>query len=360
MVTINKNKISTPDGRFRKEPQICSTPRGQLHMETVYGKIRQYKTKMEKVGTKFDKKKIDMVANESYRLALEQRLEHFSGNPKKAFGGANSPTKKPIYLNDGSNKALPEKIKLVWLEDQYTIRKEITPDLKIEKVIDGGVRSTLQQRLNQHGGDAKKAFGNLSEHPIWLDKDNGISLKRVTIRGVNHAESLHYKKDHHGRFLLDEKGAKIPVDFVSTGNNHHVAVYRDNDGNLQEDVVSFYEAVIRANAGLPIVKTEHELGWDFLFTMKQNEYFIFPSENFDPKEIDLLDPKNSTLISPHLFRVQKITVKNYMFRHHLETLVETQKELSDVTYKHIQSLPHLENVVKVHLNRLGEIIKTGE
>jgi CRISPR-associated endonuclease Csn1 len=38
----------------------------------------------------------------------------------------------------------------------------------------------------------------------------------------------------------------IGVDFVSTGNNHHVAIYRDNKGNLQEEVVSFYDAVVRS------------------------------------------------------------------------------------------------------------------
>ncbi len=48
-----------------------------------------------------------------------------------------------------------------------------------------------------------------------------------------------------GNYLLDERGERIPVDFVSTGNNHHVAIYRDANGNLQERVVSFMEAVFK-------------------------------------------------------------------------------------------------------------------
>src|SRR5690606_39426646 len=37
----------------------------------------------------------------------------------------------------------------------------------------------------------------------------------------------HYKKDHFGNDILDENGNKIPADFVSTGNNHHVAIYKE-------------------------------------------------------------------------------------------------------------------------------------
>lgn len=51
---------------------------------------------------------------------------------------------------------MPEKVKTVTLETIYTIRKEITPDLKVDKVIDTGVRKILTDRLNEYGNDAKK------------------------------------------------------------------------------------------------------------------------------------------------------------------------------------------------------------
>ena len=141
---------------------------------------------------------------------------------------------------------------------------------------------------------------------------------------------------------------------MSTGNNHHVAIYEDSKGKLQEKVVSFYEAVARVNAGLSIIdKTLNEsLGWRFLFTMKQNEMFVFPSDDFNPFEIDLLDTANYNLISPHLFRVQKIAIKNYMFCHHLETkvitseILKTKKQLSRITYNFFQSTEHLKGIIK--------------
>jgi CRISPR-associated endonuclease Csn1 len=141
---------------------------------------------------------------------------------------------------------------------------------------------------------------------------------------------------------------------------------------LDERVVSFYEAVARVNQGLPAVDREYKRdeGWKFLYTMKQNEYFVFPNETtgFDPREIDLLDPDNYALISPNLFRVQTMskvmygnnTVRDDKFRHHLETTVSDVKELRDLTYKQYKSLQFLKNIVKVRINHIGKIVSVGE
>lgn len=96
--------------------------------------------------------------------------------------------------------------------------------------------------------------------------------------------------------------------------------------------------------------------------MKQNEYFLFPDEKsgFNPQEIDLSDPENYARISPHLFRVQKLATKNYMFRHHLETTVNEEKQLKNITWRLIQNTAALEGIVKVRINHIGEIIYVGE
>src|SRR5690606_38773596 len=133
-------------------------------------------------------------------------------------------------------------VKIITFEPVYTIRKQIAPDLNIDKVIDSKIRSLLQERVSVYG-DAKKAFSNLDEDPIWLNKQKGISIKRVSITGINNAQALHEKKDKEGRLITDSEGRTMPVDFVNTGNNHHVAIYRDANGDLQENVVSFFEAV---------------------------------------------------------------------------------------------------------------------
>ena len=262
---------------------------------------------------------------------------------------------------------MPDSVKLAWLETGYSIRKDVNPsnfdsEKSINKVLDKNIRNILKQRLHEYNGDPKKAFSNLDKNPIWLNKEKGISIKRVTITGVSNAEPIHYKKDHLGNFILNDKGDKIPVDYIQTGNNHHIAIYKDDKGVLQEQVISFYEAVERANQGEPIINKTYKQkeGWKFLFTMKQNEMFVFPGDDFNPNDIDLLDRKNKKEISKHLFRVQKISSKNYMFRHHLESTLQDNKEVENIVFKLIQNLNPLTNIVKVRINHLGDIVSVGE
>ena len=388
-----KNKVSSSivskEGEKRTiQGQVTKTPRGQLHLETVYGSSEQYVTKLEKINASFDEEKIKTVAKQCYREALMNRLNQFGGDAKKAFTGKNSLDKNPIWINDQHSEMVPEKVKTVGFETIYTIRKEITPELKIEKVIDTHVRQILQARLNEYGGDAKKAFSNLDENPIWLNKEKGITIKRVTITGISNAVALHDKRDKDGDPILDENGNKQPVDFVNTGNNHHVAIYRkpkldkdgqeivDENGNIQyeldEKIVSFYEATSRALQGLPVIDKSYkrEDGWQFLFTMKQNEYFVFPRYDadgkilFNPKDYDeewFKNPDNYAIISPNLFRVQKFTYKNYVFRHHLETTINLSSyALRGTTWTDFRSSKGLDCIVKVRVNHIGQIVSVGE
>lgn len=362
--TKNKNKYKTKNGEKTK---VELTPRGQLHKETVYGKLKQYVTREEKIGARFDEKIIHNVASEKIRGVLLQRIKESNNDPKLAFSGKNNLLKNPIYVNRKKNEVVPEKVKVVTFENDFTIRKDVNPDnfkdiKSIEKIIDIGVRNILKKRFTDFNNNSKEAFSNLDKNPIWLNKEKGISIKRVTISGVKNAEALHFKKNHLGKEIFDNDGNKIGVDFVSTSNNHHVAIFIDPNQNLQECIVSFYEAIERVNQGLPVIDREYcvNLGWKFLFTMKQNEYFLFPSDGFDPSEIDLLSSSNNKLISQHLFRVQKIATKNYFFRHHLETTVEEKKELKNIAYKPQLGLNGIKGIIKVRINHLGQIVKVGE
>ena len=354
VVTKNKNVTETKAG---EKQQATLTPRGQLHQETIYGKQKAYEVTEEKVSTKFSREKIMQVTRPAYREALLKRLDQFGGDPKKAFGGKNTPSKHPILLLKQPSLSVPETVKLKKETVQFTIRKAIGPDIKIDKVIDQHAQKALRERLEQHGGNTKEAFTDLEKNPIWYDAEKKLAMKSVTITGVTNAEPIHTVEDR-------------PVDYVSPGNNHHAAIYRDADGKLQDVVVSFFEAVTRKISGLPVIDKQYnsEEGWRFQYSIKQNEYFLFPSEDFNPHEVDLEDSSNYHLISPHLFRVQKFSkltygnsaVREYVFRHHLETTIDSPKEMKGICYKEVKSLPHLEGVVKVWVNHLGEIHHVGE
>lgn len=360
VVTVNIN-LSRKRGGVNRHEQL--TPRGQLHKETIYGSIRRYATKEERVNGSFTLEKIATVADRRYREALIARLAAFDGDAKKAFTGKNTLDKQPLLL-PGSSACVPVRVKTVTFEQQYVVRKDVGPDLKVDKVIDAGIRRILQERLDRFGGDAKKAFVNLDEDPIYQNRERGIVVRSVRIRGVNNAIALHDKRDHTGQPLLDTEGRVQPNDFVVPGNNHHIAIYTDAEGELHDRTVSFFEAVERARQGLPVVDRHlnADQGWQLRFTLKQNEYFVFPNPEtgFNPQQIDLTLPDNYALISPNLYRVQKITDGYYVFRHHLETTVGEEKALSGTTFKRVQSLPHLQGIVKVRINHIGRIVAVGE
>tara|TARA_B100000378_G_scaffold199777_1_gene163237 strand:- start:664 stop:4830 length:4167 start_codon:yes stop_codon:yes gene_type:complete len=356
----NKNKVVTKNiNQTKKEGgfnyQNAKTPRGQLHKETIYGKSKQPLEKPVKINNRFCKKQVGLIINFKEQEAVLHHLKKYDNNEKIAF--SNKTLKSdPIQVNGSPLR----EVKI--FEEIFTIRKDINPDnfktqKHLDKIIDKGIKEVMKKRLEEYNGDFKTAFSDLDKNPIWLNQSKGITIKRATISGVTNAEPLHQAKDHLGNIILDDNGKEIPIDYVSTGNNHHVAIYQDESGNLQEEVVSFYEAVIRKNQDQPIIKKRHPKGWKFLFTMKQNEMFVFSSENFNPSEIDLLDEKNAAIISPNLFRVQKIATKNYMFRHHLETEVTNNL---DFTYRHFQATEWLRNLCKVRIDHIGRIVQIGE
>jgi CRISPR-associated endonuclease Csn1 len=353
---INKSKLKGKDN-FNIKPQL--TPRGQLHKETVYGISKREMDKPIKLNKNINIEKLKMIVNPSLNILITNHLFKYNNKPEVAFD-SKTIKKDPIQYKGLSIK------EVFCFEEIYTIRKVISPDnfkteKDLNKIIDKKTREILKNRLTEFNSKPKEAFSNLEKNPIWLNKEKGISVKRVTITGAANAEPLHYKKDHFGNEILDEKGNKKAVDFINTGNNHHVAIYKDGEGKLQEKIVSFYEAVARANVRLPIINKEYNisLGWKFMFTMKQNEMFVFPNENFNISEIDLLDKRNSALISCHLFRVQKIATKDYFFRHHLETTLQDKKELKGITFIRT-GLNNIEGIVKVRINHIGVIVQKGE
>ena len=364
---VNKSKIK---GGTRKKVQL--TPRGQLHNETIYGHTLHRVSEWVKVDGKMTPERASLIAKKAYREAIIARLAQSGNDPKKAFTGKNSPEKNPIWLNELHAEQVPPQVKLVYFEDYYPIRKPISPDLKIDKVIDAGVRRILLARLEEFNGDPKKAFSNLDENPIYLNKEKGITIKSVRLRGVLSAIPLHEAKDHFGHTITDGEGQKRPVDYVQTASTHHIAIYRDSAGNLQDVAVSFLEATTRKALGIPVVDTEYHAteGWHFLFSMKQNEYFIFPDieHGFDPQSIDLFDTKNKAEISRHLYRVQTLSkieygnqcIRDYLFRHHLETTVSKELVLKGITYQSVKSLAPLEGIIKVRINHLGDILPSKE
>ncbi len=380
VTTTNRNKV-----KGTNKIQKTKTPRGQLHEETVYGKIDWSRIEL---NHKITKNEIENIRDKNLKIFIKKQIYKY-GSVSKAFAKNN--LKNIIYNNKQVEEItvnIPIYTKRIEIDKFFTdgLKTKSAKEKAIKKIIDPKIREIMQNRLEKYDGDFKKAFANIEQNPVWLTKpkeendiekikllkphEKGIRIKRLTMKAVSNAIPLHYKKDHNGKFILDSNNKKIPVDFVSTGNNHLVAIYRDKKGKMQENLVNFIKAVNRKNLNLPVVDKElnKKDKWKFLFTMKKNEYFVFPNikTGFDPNKTDLLNPDNIKLISPNLFRVQSIAKRNYIFNHHYETksadgtLFKTRKQLKGVTYYLISTPANLEGIVKVRINHIGKIVQVGE
>lgn len=193
----------------------------------------------------------------------------------------------------------------------------------VDYVVDRRIREILRNRLEQHGGKPEKAFAE----PVLDHQGREIRSVRC-YTGLSATVPLHY----------NDRGEAIS--FVKPGNNHHVAIYEDERGKLQEHIVTFWHAVERKKYGLPTIITDVAKAWEcvtdampeafqeqlpksakwrFKFSMQQNEMFILGMNEELYQEA--MRNENYALLSKYLYRVQKMTKGDYFFRHHLETTV---------------------------------------
>jgi CRISPR-associated endonuclease Csn1 len=355
--------------------QTTLTPRGFLHKETVYGQIRQFEK--IKLSPRFNR--LDDVSDKAIKRQLTDYLNKFGDDTKKAFSS------KELAKFEEEHKYNEVSV----FKREYVVKYKLGADFKekdIDSIVDKGIQRIVKDHLSKHGNNPKIAFN--SENTVWMNKEKGVSIKSVRCKtGLGDLQALH----------KNEKGDLI--DFVSTSNNHHIAIYKDASGELHENTVTFWDAFQRKEANLPIIVTNTKevwnailsIGfdkqsvlaklpkeeWEYITSLQQNEMFVFGMINEDLERA--VSTNNTTSISKLLFRVQKMSKNSagqidILFRHHLETKVddkyldsEKQTEVKNELLSKkmgkaikVQSLQNMTGI-KVKINKLGKItIAEGE
>lgn len=341
-------------------------PRGQLHEQFVYGKIQ---TIDEKKAIKYIFENHELIFKPYIKILVEERIEAHQGDIKRAIA---SLKKAPIYLDKEKEIVLEHAS---CYKTEYVIKYPVDINFnKVDKVIDGNIKKILQQRLDKFGGKAKEGFKDvqLSNKTIikWYE-DEGLERPINSVRCFTGLSAVvPVKKDQEGK----------DIGFVKPGNNHHIAIYTDKDGNRFEHVCTFWHAVERKKYGIPVIIKNASEVWDkiqmqpectypesFLeklpdvhfkleLSMQQNEMFVLGLTSEDVRIS--IEANDYRPISDKLYRVQKLAEKNYMFRHHLETqLVDDCNAQSSNRFINIRSLGSLFslNPYKLKVDRLGNI-----
>ena len=361
VLTRKLNKIKV--GRGDKKRQVTWVPRGSLHEDTIYGTIKWYAKK--KLDTKFDSAWIEMMPHEPTRKLVQERVEAHGYDPAKAF--------KAYKRNAIMWKGQPLNEVTVFTQrhtKRVRLSQYLTPK-QVSKIIDPMTKRKVEEFIVTHDG-IKNAFKNYGpssqfgpqpdDKVIWLNREKGLWLKAVNV--FDEGELVPIRE-------VKKTGSDVttPNDYVYTKGNHHCVIYENEKADLRENLVTFLEATHRAiqneretGKPYPIINRGDDEQWKFKFSMQINDLFVF---DLNPSEVDLLDPKNRSLISKHLYRVQKMSSGDYWFRHHLETKVDDKSRTLDIKcgkLVHVQSLRKFTDrfATKIRVSNIGTIVKIGE
>lgn len=225
--------------------------------------------------------------------------------------------KHPRQLQDGTYEKDSAGKEIYY----YHIRKPVTSiknQKHVAKITDEGIRRLILQRLKEEFGvDTAGAF-SIPDH-FFLSKEGEpllklpnkrgepVPVKKVRIREyMGNAEQLHEEVNRH----------------VNPYNNHHIVIYEDENGDLNEEVVSFWQVVERCLNGDPICQLP--AGGDKLVTtLQENDMFLVGVPGIDEQG---LTSENVQDLSKYLYRVQKLSSKDYTFRFHLASTIDNEDE----------------------------------
>ncbi|HRZ41714.1 MAG TPA: HNH endonuclease domain-containing protein [Bacteroidales bacterium] len=234
----------------------------------------------------------------------------------------------------------------------YHIRKSITAidtNKHIEKIVDQGIKKLIIARLQEQGIDVTNAYKIPPN--FFFDKEGNPLLYLPNKRG----EPVPVKKVRLRETIGNAVQLKDNLNqWVNPYNNHHMIIYIDTQGELKESIVSFWEVIERIQQNQEVYQLPCD-GKEILTTMQVNDMFLLNLPRDFAENIELQTIRNS-MISHHLYRVQKLSSMYYTFRHHLaSTITNAEEEIR------IQSMPAWINAnpIKVKMDCLGnyELIK---
>ncbi len=249
-------------------------------------------------------------------------------------------------------------------------------DLKGE-VVDPRLRELIAE-YNQEITSKVKAKGA----PLYLDaaEKQEVRSVRCYVTQPSVAKAIPIRFDERGRAIT----------FVQSGSNHHLAIYRTPKGKLVESIVSFWDAVNRARYGLPLIikyprKAMEQViqredipesvlsllppaDYEFVEVFQQNEMAVvgLPEEELR-RAVDTQDYRT---LSEHLYRLKRISSKDYEFHYHLDTDDPDETDSSKKKKKRVRNtsgrIPRIyrirgigslqrKNVHKVCVDLLGRI-----
>lgn len=249
----------------------------------------------------------------------------------------------------------------------YHIRKKVTDlkDNQLKKIVDAEIRKIITDARIEEGKikkqitalEKQKKKSRTDGEDLLLQNEIDVLKKAIeqlyTLKNKNGAR-VPIKKVRIREEMSNAQKVKEINQYVNPRNNHHIMVYKKNDGELDKSVVNFWTAVEREKQGADLFQLPDD-GVEIIETFQENDMFLlFLDDSININEISDKD------IFEHLYKVQKIAGADYFmeicFRRHLDG-----KGSSDAEYVYIKGFGsgktgwHSFNPVKVNVSVSGKI-----
>lgn len=231
----------------------------------------------------------------------------------------------------------------------YHVRKSVNSieDYKhVRKIVDDGIRKLIIITLqDKYGVDTTQKY-NIPKN-FFFDKEGKPQIFLPNRRG----EPVPIKKIRLKEIIGNAVQLKEGVNqWVNPYNNHHVVIYLNSEGELKEDVVSFWQVIERIQQKQDIYQLPAD-GSKIITTLQVNDMFLLNLPQDISENIRALNVADNILCK-YLFRVQKISSNYYTFRHHLaSTILKTEEEVRIRSMSAWQKA----NPIKVKVDLLGKL-----
>jgi CRISPR-associated endonuclease Csn1 len=241
-------------------------------------------------------------------------------------------------------------------DEAFHVRKPIenlTTEKHLEKVVDVSIRKLIFKRIEELGGFEK---GQIPANTFFTVDENGIKQPQMFLPNKNGApvpiKKVRIKENIGGAERLKEDINQ----YVNPRNNHHVLIYKDENDNLKEDVVTFWTVVERKRKGFPVYQLPAD-GKEIITTMHINDMFLL---GLNEEEMNLENPKFEA-IKDNLYKVQTLSSIFYEFR--LNSDSTQNKDTNSKVFRRISSFGKGKsgwetfNPIKVKITPTGKVLK---
>ena len=237
-------------------------------------------------------------------------------------------------------------------EEAFHVRKPIESletAKQIAKVVDESIRLLILKKVNELGGFVKD---KVPANTFFIVDENGVKQPQIFLPNQNGAPVPILKVRVKENIGGAEKLKTNVNQWVNPRNNHHVLIYKDEQGNLKEEVVTFWTVVERKRTGQSVYQLPLD-GKEMVTTLHINDMFLL---GLSEDEINWENPDYKVL-KEHLYRVQKFTSGDYYFRKALTSSIQNPEEKQQInSFGFGKNGWSTHNPIKVKISVSGKII----